>query len=118
MSLRAARAILAAAVAVFLPSDLRAEIVSVVETNPYPGIRLIKRTDFLPLPLPARQVVMNIAFLDLGPTSPVRFKLNALPRTSPIWIRCAPRSPRLLPSSTGRALRRSSKSSDRPPCNT
>jgi hypothetical protein len=46
-----------------------------VVTHPYPGITLIKRTDTIPLPAPARQVKMNIVFLDLGAPE-IRFKMT------------------------------------------
>lgn len=48
---------------------------SEVVTRPYPGITLIQRTDPIPLPAPARQVKMNLVFVDL--TAPeVHFKLT------------------------------------------
>jgi hypothetical protein len=46
-----------------------------VTTHPYPGITLIQRTDTIPLPAPARQVKMNLVFVDLSAPE-VHFKLT------------------------------------------
>ena len=107
---RAGRALVAAAVAVSgWSSGVRADVVS--DTNPYPGITLIKRTD--QMTGPTRQVKMNIVFVDLGATSPVRFKLTPPRRDSR-----RPCLRRRCPGFRGRPCRRCSKSSDSPPCST
>ena len=46
-----------------------------VLTRPYPGITLIKRTDTIPLPAPARQVKMNLVLVDLKAPE-VHFKMT------------------------------------------
>jgi hypothetical protein len=65
MSHRTSRTIVAAALAAFCSWFTTARADEVV-TQPYPGIELVKRTDTIALPAPARQVKMNIVFVDLG----------------------------------------------------
>jgi Phosphodiester glycosidase len=73
MSSRTVRTIVAATVAACCwSSQIRAQE---VVTNPYPGIKLVKRTDIIALPLPSRQVKMNIVFVDLNAPE-VRFKMT------------------------------------------
>src|SRR5688572_19772472 len=97
MSLRAIRTLAAAALFCAAAPGLRAEIISEVVTQPYPGITLIKRTDTMTGP--TRQVKMNIVFVDLAAPE-VRFKLTP-PTTglpTPVCVPPAPGVPWPCPS--------------------
>jgi hypothetical protein len=90
MSDRTGRAALAAAIMVCAWAAVAGAVDTV--TFPYPGIKLIKRTETIATPAPARQVKMNIVEIDLNAPE-VRFKFTPPTDLSQVVPVCVPPAP-------------------------